>query len=196
MKTTIHLVRHGLVYNPDKIFYGRIPGFFLSDEGQEQVKRLGSHLSQKTINTIYASPLDRTHQTAKILHTFFPSAKVIYDERLLEIYSPVEGKPFSEIEAYFFNFYQEPLLSQGGEAIEMVAERMMHFFEDIKKKHPGEEVVVVSHGDPIMITWKKHALGMVTIEDIRGKDYIDTATGITFEFDGENHSLTRITPKP
>lgn len=35
MKTTIHLMRHGEVYNPDKVLYGRKPGFRLSSLGQE-----------------------------------------------------------------------------------------------------------------------------------------------------------------
>ena len=31
--TVVHLLRHGEVFNPDKIFYGRLPGFRLSDLG-------------------------------------------------------------------------------------------------------------------------------------------------------------------
>lgn len=34
MSTTIvHLVRHGEVYNPDKILYGLMPGYHLSSRG-------------------------------------------------------------------------------------------------------------------------------------------------------------------
>ena len=31
-KTIVHLMRHGEVHNPDKILYGRLPGFRLSDD--------------------------------------------------------------------------------------------------------------------------------------------------------------------
>ena len=31
--TTVHLVRHGEVYNPKKILYGRMPGYHLSSRG-------------------------------------------------------------------------------------------------------------------------------------------------------------------
>ena len=33
--TVVHVVRHGEVYNPDRILYGRLPGFRLSDRGVE-----------------------------------------------------------------------------------------------------------------------------------------------------------------
>jgi hypothetical protein len=36
--TIVHLVRHGEVANPDRILYGRIPGFHLSDDGQMMAK--------------------------------------------------------------------------------------------------------------------------------------------------------------
>ena len=41
MKTntsTIHLVRHGAVYNPNRIYYGRMPLFGLSDEGKQHAQ--------------------------------------------------------------------------------------------------------------------------------------------------------------
>ena len=34
-RTTVHLLRHGEVYNPDKILYGRLPEFHLSELGQQ-----------------------------------------------------------------------------------------------------------------------------------------------------------------
>ncbi len=38
METVIYLVRHGEVYSPDAIFYGRRPGFCLSERGIWQAK--------------------------------------------------------------------------------------------------------------------------------------------------------------
>ena len=32
-QTRVHLIRHGEVYNPDGVLYGRLPGFRLSDKG-------------------------------------------------------------------------------------------------------------------------------------------------------------------
>src|SRR5690606_42013285 len=34
VSTTVHLLRHGEVHNPDGILYGRLPGYRLSDRGQ------------------------------------------------------------------------------------------------------------------------------------------------------------------
>ena len=33
--TVVHLVRHGEVFNPDGILYGRLPGYHLSELGRE-----------------------------------------------------------------------------------------------------------------------------------------------------------------
>ena len=37
-RTVVHVLRHGEVYNPDKILYGRIPGYRLSDRGRDQAE--------------------------------------------------------------------------------------------------------------------------------------------------------------
>ena len=33
-KTVVHLLRHGEVHNPEKVLYGRLPGYRLSETGE------------------------------------------------------------------------------------------------------------------------------------------------------------------
>ena len=49
MTTTVHLLRHGEVYNPDRVLYGRLPGFRLSDLGIAQAKVAAEFLAQRPI---------------------------------------------------------------------------------------------------------------------------------------------------
>ncbi|MGB3675491.1 MAG: histidine phosphatase family protein, partial [Candidatus Nanopelagicales bacterium] len=63
-QTIVHLLRHGEVYNPDKILYGRLPGFVLSDLGHQMAKRVGETLKDRDIVEVWASPLERAQQTA------------------------------------------------------------------------------------------------------------------------------------
>ena len=65
MTTTIHLVRHGEVHNPDDIYYGRIPGYRLSERGREQAAAAGKFLAKRRLAAIYASPQQRAQETAE-----------------------------------------------------------------------------------------------------------------------------------
>ena len=48
VRTTVHLVRHGEVHNPDKVLYGRLPGFGLSFSPGQTTKTVALTSGQKT----------------------------------------------------------------------------------------------------------------------------------------------------
>lgn len=194
MKTTVHLTRHGEVHNPEKILYGRIPGFVLSETGKQQVHALGKHIAKKKIRHVYTSPLDRTRETASILSTYIPMEHMHPDARLLENATPLEGKPLKEIALHDFNFYATEHIKNGGERIADIADRMTQFFEEIRVRHTNEEVLVVSHGDPIMITYAYYSGLPLTLASIRGDSYVPTATGFTIVFEGEIVGITPLKP--
>ncbi|MGH3635249.1 MAG: histidine phosphatase family protein, partial [Mycobacterium sp.] len=62
--TRIHLVRHGEVYNPDGVLYGRLPGFHLSDKGNRQAQAVADALAGRDVVAVIASPLQRAQETA------------------------------------------------------------------------------------------------------------------------------------
>src|SRR2546423_2146046 len=82
-KTVVHLMRHGEVYNPDGILYGRLPGFRLSDLGQKMAERVADHLADHDIKAVVASPLQRAQETAAPIAARH-DLEVRTDERLIE----------------------------------------------------------------------------------------------------------------
>ena len=64
MASTVHVLRHGEVENPEKILYGRQPGWRLSERGQEMAKAVAQWSTSLPIAAIHASPLQRAQETA------------------------------------------------------------------------------------------------------------------------------------
>ncbi|HUO37792.1 MAG TPA: histidine phosphatase family protein, partial [Mycobacterium sp.] len=62
--TTVHMMRHGEVSNPDGILYGRLPGFHLSEKGGAQAQAVADVLAGHDIVLVVASPLERARETA------------------------------------------------------------------------------------------------------------------------------------
>ena len=65
--TRLLLVRHGLTeYNSTRRFSG-YSNPDLSDEGYQQVKKLGEHLAGEKIDAVYSSDLKRAMATAETI---------------------------------------------------------------------------------------------------------------------------------
>src|SRR5689334_19048110 len=83
--TTIFLVRHGEAENPNKVLYGRLPGFHLTDQGKKESERAGKFLAGTKISTIFTSPLERCFETADIISKYVPGAKIEHLWDLTEV---------------------------------------------------------------------------------------------------------------
>lgn len=174
MKTIIYFVRHGKVNNPKNVWYGRLPGFALSEFGKLQIEKTAEFLSDKHIDFIYSSPLLRAKQTAVIIKNKLNLPSVHFSKNLLEVKSSLAGKPFSYIDSIQSNVFASPDNKITGETIEELEERMQKFTSYVTKKHPGKRIVVVGHGDPIMIIKAKNQGLGITNSSIHTnkKDYI------------------------
>ncbi len=75
-ETTVWLVRHGYVHNPNKIIYGRLPRFRLSERGVEEARAAGRMMSEMTLHAAYSSPLLRARQTAREILAFHPQLRL------------------------------------------------------------------------------------------------------------------------
>ena len=64
ISSTVHVVRHGEVHNPESILYGRQPGWRLSERGQEMAETVARWSSELSLGAIHSSPLERAQQTA------------------------------------------------------------------------------------------------------------------------------------
>lgn len=149
MNTAIYLIRHAAYENPKRIFHGRLPGFPLSADGHAQAKRLAKTMAYLPINALYASPLPRAYQTAQAVAKVH-SLDVQIDERLLDLKTPLQGKPISYMESIDWNFYRPEFLALGGETLSDVFRRMNSCIREKMQIHEGKHIVFVSHGDPIM----------------------------------------------
>ncbi len=193
MQTVIYLVRHGAYENPQEILHLRSPGFPLSAEGKLQAEKLKNILADKPITTIFSSPLTRAQQTAQVIASAH-GLPVTIDERLIDVRSPLQGKPLSYAQKFEFNFYRHDFIVAGGERLSEVFARMDSFIGEKIRENQGKRLVVVSHGDPIMAIKVKYLGGSLYSRRVLLPDYVPVAGGyeIVFAHDGQVRSLASL----
>jgi broad specificity phosphatase PhoE len=151
--TRLTLVRHGRVHNPEKIFYGRLPGFALSGEGLREARCAARTLSRKPLAAVYTSPLLRARQTASAIQACHKHLKIRTSTLLNEVYSPYEGQPANVVDALGGDVYSgtAPPYEQPQDIIR----RVQKFVRRIRKYFASRQVVAVTHGDVItfMLLW-------------------------------------------
>jgi broad specificity phosphatase PhoE len=147
------LVRHGRVHNPEKIFYGRLPGFALSGEGLREARCAARALSREPLAAVYTSPLLRARQTASAIQACHKHLKIRTSTLLTEVYSPYEGQPTNVVDALGGDVYSgtAPPYEQPQDIIR----RVQKFVRRIRQYFAGRQVVAVTHGDVItfMLLW-------------------------------------------
>ncbi|MCF4119403.1 histidine phosphatase family protein [Antribacter sp. KLBMP9083] len=158
VSTTVHLLRHGEVFNPEGVLYGRIPGYRLSDRGQEMAQRVAKHLVEqgRDVVRVVASPLQRAQETAEPIAAGF-GLDLATDDRLIEAENHFQGLTFGvgdgslghpEHWKYLWNPFRP---SWGEPYVEQVA-RMRAAVEDARAAAEGHETVLVSHQLPVWLT--------------------------------------------
>jgi broad specificity phosphatase PhoE len=153
----IHLVRHGEVYNPDHVLYGRIPGFGLSDLGHRMAAASAESMTGHPITRLYASPLQRAQESAKPWSEGF-GLPIITDERLIEPSNRFEGLSFEFgpgviLRPKSWPWVINPTKPSWGEPYVQIAARMLAVVEDAWAATESGDVVLVSHQLPI---WTVH----------------------------------------
>jgi broad specificity phosphatase PhoE len=144
--TELYLVRHGETeWNAARRIQGRtdIP---LNDTGREQARQAAELLARRRWQGVYTSPLGRAHETARIIADRLGLEGVTDIDALVERdYGEAEGMGFDEIEA----LYPEGVRAPGQETREEVAARVVPALLELAERHPGERLVIVSHGGAI-----------------------------------------------
>ena len=161
----VYLLRHGETFwNADGNRYCGITDIGLTEKGIAQANLAASLLKGISFDAVYASPLQRAFNTAKIASG---NAEVIKDERLIEAnFGDWEGKTRDEF------IVENPLLWQNwsdepddvraggnGETAMEVVNRVNDFFNELVEKYPSGAVLVVAHNavNRFYMSWK---LGM------------------------------------
>ncbi len=205
--TTIHMVRHGEVLNPDHLLYERLPGFHLSDRGLRMAKATGAYMaseeSMRTAAAIFCSPLERTVGTAGAIRDAINPVRPAHmtklelntDERIIEARNEFRGKRIGYGEGALWrngnwhlvlNLYKP----SWGETYKEIAARVSEFVYEKVDEFDGENVIVVSHESPI---WSfRHLLetGHPEHNMLLRHTALASVTSLTFE--AESHRLLGI----
>ena len=187
MKTTVHLLRHGEVHNPNGILYGRADGYHLSERGRAMADRVADRIGDRDITHLVSSPLERAQETAAPLAAA-RGLTVRLDDRVIESSNIFEGRPFDMQDSilkqpHVWKALWNPFKPSWGEPYKDVVARMWPAVLDAREAAEGHEAVIVSHQLPIWITRLK-AEGRSFVHDPRKRRCtLCSLTSFTFEGD-------------
>ncbi len=157
------LVRHGQTPTTGSTLPGRAPGLHLADAGRAQAEAVAGRLANlSSIDAVYASPMERTRETAAPIGRAL-SLKVRAHRGLLECdFGDWTGQKLSNLrrrrEWTTVQRYPSGFRFPGGESFAEMQQRMVDTLADLVARHPGRAFVAVSHADPIKAA-AAHALG-------------------------------------
>lgn len=192
--TIIHVVRHGDVHNPTKVFYGRIPRYRLSDLGQEQAAAAGRYLADRPLAAVVASPQLRARQTAAAIAASH-DLPVKRSRLINEIHSPHQGRPIAELDAEGWVLYED--LPPGYETPTEVLARVLRLIARLRQQYPAQEVAIVSHGD-IVLAVRFWVEGITFTDDSKNRVRLYPATAsittLTFRNGAERPTMDYVQP--
>jgi broad specificity phosphatase PhoE len=147
------MLRHGEVFNPEKVLYGRLPGYRLSEDGQRMAVDAAEALRGRDVTEVVASPLQRAQETAEPIAKVFDLA-ITTDDRLVESENIFEGQRVGVGDGVLqspssWRHLYDPFTPSWGEPYLEVARRMLHATEEVRDRNRGHEAVCVSHQLPI-----------------------------------------------
>ena len=153
---SIIFLRHGQAKNnTERVLAGRTPGVPLTEKGIDQAEKAAKFLEDMNVSAIYSSPIQRAKNTAEIVGKH-NSIDVTIDDRLIELdMGKFTGMPYDEIFSshgnVFMKFYKGELeiAHNGVETFADVKKRVLGIVDHVIENHPDENVVLVTHMDPI-----------------------------------------------
>ncbi|MEH3131907.1 MAG: histidine phosphatase family protein [Mycolicibacterium neoaurum] len=146
-------MRHGEVHNPEKVLYGRLPGYNLSERGKLQAQAAADWLAAHDITYVVASPLERAQQTAAPIAASH-GLDIDTDDDLIESWNDFEGKRVAPGDGALrdprnWPRLRNPRKPSWGEPYDEIAPRMTAAMHRARVKAEGHEAVCVSHQLPV-----------------------------------------------
>ena len=188
MSSTVHVIRHGEVENPEKILYGRQPGWRLSQRGQEMAEVIGEWSKSVDLGALHVSPLQRAQETAAPISRTH-SIPITTDEKLIEAANIFEGKKFELGSGVLrhpasWKYLYNPWKPSWGEPYEEQISRMLAAIFDANKAANGKDAIVVSHQLPIWIL-RSAIEGRRLLHDPRKRECtLASVTSVHFDDEG------------
>jgi alpha-ribazole phosphatase/probable phosphoglycerate mutase len=161
----VYFLRHGQTpYNADSNRYCGRTDAPLTEKGIRQAMEVKDQLKNISLDAVYASPLQRAYETAKIAGG---GREVRRDDRLIEVdFGAWEGKTREEFVAedpsLWHQWNLDPMHARAGGTGETAAEvifRVDDLFRELLQRHAGGNILVAAHNgvNRLYLAWK---LGM------------------------------------
>src|SRR5947207_5597535 len=155
--TRVFMVRHGATVLSAEDRFAGVTDVELSEEGREQTRRLAERLSDEKITAVYASPLGRTVETARILAAPH-GLEVQTRDGFREIsHGHWEGMKRRDVEEKFpgeaAEWEKDPytFAPEGGESGLAVTARALPALVELVRHHAGQCILVASHKGTIRL---------------------------------------------
>jgi broad specificity phosphatase PhoE len=192
--TTVHLLRHGEVENPQRVMYGRLPGYHLSAAGRAMADAAADFFAERPVVALYCSPLERAQETARPVAERL-GLDIVTDDRLIEPWNHFEGLTFGVGDGSLrrpahWPYLINPFRPSWGEAYRSVATRMLAVMAEARAAADGAEAVCVSHQLPIWVTrrmaegkrlWHNPAMRECALGSVTSFSYLgDQLTGVSY----------------
>jgi broad specificity phosphatase PhoE len=152
--TIIYLIRHGEVHNPQRILYGRLPRFRLTDTGRRQARMAGRYL-EGGVDALFSSPMLRARQTAREIQQYVQRSRIRISTLINEVCTAYQGRPGAEVDARNGDVYTDAPACF--EQPHDIVDRTRRFIRRVRRQHPGGRIAAVTHGDVItfMVLWAR-----------------------------------------
>jgi len=151
--TVLHLLRHGEHGLLGRVLAGRMPGVGMTERGRAEIAAQAERLAGEGIAAIYASPLQRTRESAEIVAARLGLPVEFRDDVIELDFGEWTGATFDAIRAdprwIAWSQHRSLATIPGGESMRAVQKRVVEALLDIADRHRDKAVVIVSHGDAI-----------------------------------------------
>ncbi|MEL7008878.1 MAG: histidine phosphatase family protein [Cyanobacteria bacterium J06555_3] len=158
MATRVIIVRHGQsTYNAQKIIQGRCDKSVLTDKGISDAQQVGKALGDLKIDVFYCSPLQRAHQTAKIIHQHLSDAPALQPtDQLMEIDLPLwEEMKKDQVISQFAQDYQQwktnpqdfEMVVDGQDyyPVRALFQQAQDFWREAIAQYQGKTILIAAH---------------------------------------------------
>ncbi|TDR70637.1 histidine phosphatase family protein [Paludibacterium purpuratum] len=161
--TRFCLVRHGETdWNIEHRLQGQID-IRLNDVGQQQAEQLSQALAHAGhgFAALYVSDLARARQTADAISRHNGLAPIATERLRERHFGPFQGLTYAEAEVRIPEAYRQfksrdPAYVPGsGESLEAFQHRVHCFLDETAARHPGQTILVVSHGGVLDIAYRR-----------------------------------------
>jgi broad specificity phosphatase PhoE len=151
--SVFHLLRHGEHGLLGRVLAGRMPGVGMTERGRAEIAAQGERLAAEKIAAIYASPLQRTRETAELVAERL-GLPIGFRDDLIELdFGEWTGATFDSIRAdprwQAWSTQRSLATIPGGESMRAVQHGVVAAIVELNERHLHQTVVLVSHGDVI-----------------------------------------------